>query len=467
MWLAFVFAFLAAFGGTARAQQKPGQAQAPFTKIYVCVKPPNVQKEVIAWSYVSGNDKIIARPDYEKEYPGKTVYVYNPSAPPGNTKLLPIPYNTLPCDPVPDPPAAETPAAPKDPKTAPKAGGGGGGSTEGSGAGSGSGSGSGSGTGTKKKDDPDDPPPGTPPKLTHPPPPEWHPAPPKGGVTQSWPQTVLPIVETPHILPSVESGHGVLPMAGLGGKGSVLPSATQVAREQAEAKEAAAKKAAEAAKTPYEKFCEQMALAGGLANLQLGEDIHAKDGDKYGIPGGKNPDGIKSATAQAIAGAVGIAAVVITAGGADKKIFEALSKEGAPPMLIRGGEKAAEEAAEKMIQAEVAKSGADAAHHLAEAMAKNGAIGEYSVMAKFTQGLGSRWQAHHILEVSMAKVVNVTATDRLPAVILSEAQHKAMTAELRIATAGVRDAEDLWAAYCKAYAKHPTWLAAIRGYFGK
>ena len=122
VWVAFICVFLAAFGRDAGAQQKPGAAKAPFTKIYVCVKPPNVQKEVIAWSYVSGNDKIVARPDYEKEYPGKTVYVYNPSAPPGNTKLLPIPYNTLPCDPVPDPPpAAETPPPPKDPKAAPRA----------------------------------------------------------------------------------------------------------------------------------------------------------------------------------------------------------------------------------------------------------------------------------------------------------------------------------------------------------
>ena len=112
-------------------------------------------------------------------------------------------------------------------------------------------------------------------------------------------------------------------------------------------------------------------------------------------------------------------------------VFDALSKKGAPPLIIRGGEKAAEEAAEKMIQAEVVK-GADAAHHLAEAMAKNGAIGEYSVMAKFTQGLGSRWQAHHILEVAVAKQMKIVATDRLPAVILSEA-----------------------------------WLEAIRGYFGK
>ena len=63
VWVVFVCVFLGAFGGTAGAQQKPGPAQAPFTKIYVCVKPPNVQKEVIAWSYVSGNAKIVARPD--------------------------------------------------------------------------------------------------------------------------------------------------------------------------------------------------------------------------------------------------------------------------------------------------------------------------------------------------------------------------------------------------------------------
>ena len=459
VWVAFVCVFLAAFGRDAGAQQKPGAAKAPFTKIYVCVKPPNVQKEVIAWSYVSGNEKIVARPDYEKDYPGTTVYVYNPAAPAGNTKFLPIPYNTLPCDPVPDPPpAAETPPPPKDPKAAPKAGGG-----SGSPEGGGSGAGSGSGSDPKKKDDPDEPPPGVI-RLTAPPPfHDEHALPPKGGVTASWPSTVLPFREPKaptSVLPTVQPCQpGILPFRGVTCPKSESESAVAKGGDPA-------KKGTGEAKTPFEKFAENVALAGGLAQLQLGEDIHDKDGHKYGVPGGKNPDGIKSATAQAVAGGVGLVAVVITAAGADKKIFEALAKDGAPALIIRGETKAAEEAAEKLIQAEVAK-GADAAHHLAEAMAKNGAIGEYSVMAKFTKGLGSRWQAHHILEVKFAKLFNLGAAERLPAVILSEAEHKALTARLAKATAGVEDPKVLWEIYKKVYAGKDAWLKAIEGYFVK
>ncbi|MFO0589952.1 MAG: hypothetical protein U0441_20590, partial [Polyangiaceae bacterium] len=194
---------------------------------------------------------------------------------------------------------------------------------------------------------------------------------------------------------------------------------------------------------------------------------HAKDGDKYGIPGGKNPDGIKSATAQAIAGTVAIAAVVITAGGADKKLLDTLSNKAAPPVILAGGGKAAEEAAEKIIEKAVAQGGAHAMEDLAGAMAQRGVIGEYSVMAKFTKGLGARWQAHHILEVKFAKLFNLGATDRLPAVILSEAEHKAFTAKLAKATAGVEDPKLLWEAYKKVYAGKDTWLKAIESYFVK
>lgn len=68
---------------------------------------------------------------------------------------------------------------------------------------------------------------------------------------------------------------------------------------------------------------------------------------------------------------------------------------------------------------------------LAAALAKNGAIGEYSVMAKFTKGLGGHWQAHHILEAAAAKKLGLGSAERLPAVILSKAEHQMLTAELR------------------------------------
>jgi hypothetical protein len=280
-----------------------------------------------------------------------------------------------------------------------------------------------------------------------------------------------PELEPPSVLPTLKYGQSLLPNAGpctpgmLPFKGVTCPSPPTNAAEAKASSAEGEKKGEGAPKTAYEKVCEQLALAGGLANLQLGEDIHAKDGHKYGIPGGKNPGGIKSATAQAVVGSVLVAAAVITAGGFDKKLYDAM-KKGAP-MLIRGGGKAAEDAADKLIADAIAAHGKNAAEDLAGALAANGTIGEYSVMARFTKGLGSRWQAHHILEVSVAKEMNITATERLPAVILNEAEHKAMTKRLAGLTRDAETLEEIWAAYQKAYKDHPTWLAVIRKYFGK
>jgi hypothetical protein len=162
-----------------------------------------------------------------------------------------------------------------------------------------------------------------------------------------------------------------------------------------------------------------------------------------------------------------VAAAVITAGGFDKKLYDALKK--GTPFFIRGGGKAAEQAAEKLVQDALAAHGIHGAEDLAAALAKNGVIGEYSVMAKFTQGLGARWQAHHILEDALAKKFKLGLSERVPAVILSDVQHKAVTAELKaLGTAEADSPAKLWQLYQSAYGKkHPTWLAAIKSYFVK
>lgn len=86
---------------------------------------------------------------------------------------------------------------------------------------------------------------------------------------------------------------------------------------------------------------------------------------------------------------------------------------------------------------------------------------------QFTKGLGARWQAHHILEVQVAKGMEIAATERLPAVILSDAEHKAITKALAAEKTVQKTGEALWQSYQRVYANHPTWLRAIQGYFGK
>ena len=466
------------FGALLLSFARPARADDGFAAIHVCVRPDIVPASVAAWVFTSNADSYvvkISRTDFKKQAGGLTTYVYDPYAPPSSVKLFPAKYAHLVCPPPPN--AAAAPAETKK-EDAAKAG------DKKPVAVGGAISSDAKKKKEKAKDNDDEPPPGTPPPIVYPrkgePLPPLIPPLPKGGVTENWPRTVLPIrKEGSSVLPSVASGHGVLPIAGLGGKGTVLPIAgarPQVppsdlppnGEAKGSTKEATGdgtKKGNGVEKTVYEKWCEQVGLLGGVANLQLSEDIKRLDGSKYGIPGGKNPNGIKSPTAQAAAGAVMVAAAVITAGGFDKKLYDALAK--GTPVFIRGGGKAAEQAAEKLVQDAIAKYGVHGAEDLAAALAKNGAIGEYSVMAKFTQGLGAKWQAHHILEKSIAQDLKLGATDRIPSVILSETEHKAITKVLRGQTTGLTDPAMLWKAYQRVYAKHPAWLKAIEGYFVK
>ena len=132
------------------------------------------------------------------------------------------------------------------------------------------------------------------------------------------------------------------------------------------------------------------------------------------------------------------------------------------------GEKAAEACIKEYIGKATGDKAAERLAHLADAMNKSGAIGEYSVMAKFTDGMGGRVQAHHILEVQFAKKFKLGNPDKMPSVILTDAQHKKVTAELAAETANVKNPQNLWKAYQKVYAKYPPdWLEAIKPYFVK
>ena len=447
-------ALLVLFAADARA------GEPSFVGIHVCVRPPNVPATVDAWTFVNDANSYTVRippKDFKKQANGLPIYVYDPFAPPDSVKLYPIKFNNLVCPPPPQ--VSKLPEEKKEEKDKEKT------SAAPIGGAAGPPKAEDQKKAEPKKPNPDEEPPGVIRLMAPPPPQDEHSLPPKGGVTERWPTSVLPFKapesEPPTlVLPQVKvCGGGVLPFKGATCHKDESDSAVAKNGDPT-------KKGSGEPKTAFEKFAESIALGGGLLNLQLGEDIHDKDGSKYGVPGGKNKDGIQSATAQAVAGSLMVAAVVISAGGADKKLFDALSKK--TPLILSGGGKAAEEAAEKIVDAAIAKYGAHGAEDLAAALAKNGAIGEYSVMAKFTKGLGSRWQAHHILEEALARKFKLVASDRVPSIILSEAEHKLITAQLRLAgTAKAETPEALWAAYQVAYKGRAEWLAAIAGYFGK
>jgi hypothetical protein len=81
--------------------------------------------------------------------------------------------------------------------------------------------------------------------------------------------------------------------------------------------------------------------------------------------------------------------------------------------------------------------------------------------------MGGRWQAHHLVERSMADRFGLGNADKMPSVILTEAEHKSITAQLNAAKKHVRDAQQLWQAYQEVYKTHPHWLKAIESYFVK
>jgi hypothetical protein len=115
---------------------------------------------------------------------------------------------------------------------------------------------------------------------------------------------------------------------------------------------------------------------------------------------------------------------------------------------------------------------------MAVALREAGVIMPYSRAQIFTTGWGGKFQAHHALEVAMAKKtlrMDKKAIENIPAIILTEAEHTAMTNKLNAARAkllrDLRKTEEeltpteLWEMYKRAYADKPAWLEAIKGYF--
>jgi hypothetical protein len=137
--------------------------------------------------------------------------------------------------------------------------------------------------------------------------------------------------------------------------------------------------------------------------------------------------------------------------------MEAIKKK--TPLFIKTVGDLSEEAAEALAREHGAA--------IADALNKVGGIGPYKLWRKFTAGLSGRWQAHHLLERKMMGKWGLGDPDLAPSVILTEAQHKTITAELSALTPKARDVNQLWEAYQKAYKANPEWLEAIKPYFKK
>lgn len=443
-------------------------ARADDSAVRVCIKP-DVPPGIDAWAYDAKGTMVVRmkRDDFKKKSKGRTVYLYSPSAPPESVLLLPERYHHLTCPPAPKPNVPPPPpGAPSGPPPPPGAG------------------------ATIELPKPADKPPSDEKKLEppeplpkliiyadKPPPPDALPLPPPGGVTEQWTQTVLPIKryepgET-HVLPVVNRDSTdklpmthVLPMKGeKPGSGTGDGDGTGHGPK----------------KTLGEKVAEELIFGAMIANGQFNEETKSPDGKKYGIPGGKNPNGPNNPYAQAAAGAVliGAALAAQNAEKLKKKLVESLARKTPLPYaeMAKLGEDVAEKIANEFgpkIEAELAKRGEKlfegegaklAREAIAKQLSESGTLGPYEVMKQFTDKLGGQYQAHHILEKQFATKFGLGNADKVPSVILTDVQHKAITAKLAKKTPFATSPQKLWAIYQEVYKDAPSWLTAIEGYF--
>lgn len=232
-----------------------------------------------------------------------------------------------------------------------------------------------------------------------------------------------------------------------------------------------------------------LSIIAALANADTSGSLKDPNGERYGMVGGTNVGGPNLEILQLTAGVFSLVGNPIKSGNdlielvtkarANKKVVgildpNVLSKELAEKMAKEPTPeemKAILEAIEKGKELPYESFGKAMAKSLNEAQV----IMPYSRAEIFTKGWEAKFQAHHIFEVNMFDRLGKgeLAKDG-PAVILSKAEHDAITGELakarktmleNVAKAN-RDVQpaDVWAMYQKAYAGRPEWLEAIESY---
>ncbi len=413
----------------------------------VCIRPPDVPSAWKMWSYMGNRPSFEAtsRAHFDEKTEGMLVYVFDRYAPPTSVRLLPIPYNTLICPP---PPAGPKPL--KKAKPVPK---------------------------RKPALKPAPPPQLAPKKVAE-----------KPAAKKKKPVLVTPaakVVKAPEGRVSHELPNGrevALPkyqplppkpkelqpksdpvLLSAEASGLVLPKTTLVGlvkRDDGGGTNAQGKDARQTL-TNMERIAYELAFAAAMANGQFNEDLDKPGSTPHGILGGRNPNGPDSAVVQAAVSILQIAsgAVVTQAAKFAIRLEKALAAK--QRIVLTSLDDLSEETAELLAK--------QYHFYLADALVKNGTIGRYSVMRKFTANLRNSYHAHHIFEESkIEKFLKGADPNKFPAVILTLDEHKEITRRLAKETqAGIDTLEQQWAAYKRVYVEHPDWLDAIRPYFDK
>lgn len=443
-------------------------------EIHVCRRPPNVPQNWGRWSYTSGGKIMFETADnkiFQQKTNGLTVYVYDPWASVGSMKALPMPHNKLPCPPPPprpaqvspsaappkaaSPPATAPPAKPAAPpvkpapkKEAPKL--------------------VGNGKGDSGADDvapdkaPDNPKPIPGPGIKKMPI-AWAKPIPKDPPPNALPPGTALLPNAEHLPPAetLPQSTALLPKsdqvgAGITSKGSGPGNKLE---DKDPSRGGGAGTAGTAPVTGFDRVAYELAFAAAIVNGQMNEDLTLPGSTAHGIVGGKNPGGPDMAVVQAAVSLTQIssAAIITQANKFAQRLKQAFATKN-ERIILNGVDDVTEEVAEALAK----QYGVD----IAEALAKNGTIGPYAVMKKFTEKLGGAYQAHHIFEnARIKKLLPGANPDKFPAIILTKEEHQAITRELAKRSPEMTNLKKAWKVYQEVYKDYPAWLEAIRPYF--
>ena len=221
----------------------------------------------------------------------------------------------------------------------------------------------------------------------------------------------------------------------------------------------------------FEAIVRQTLIAQGVLSGDTSGNLKDPNGQRYGIPSGKNPNGPNSFFLQFMASTFMFLPKAVKSGTELAKKIAAAAKKNAILIIARP-----DFLPKPIVQGLVKRYG----DQMAVALAQMQTIMPYSRASMFTARWRYLYQSHHILEKDMAdKVLNIANGDDIPAIILTDLKHKAITAALdterknilRKAGKNIDDKlspDELWRLYQNVYGlDHPVWLESIRSYFGK
>lgn len=107
---------------------------------------------------------------------------------------------------------------------------------------------------------------------------------------------------------------------------------------------------------------------------------------------------------------------------------------------------------------------------VAEGLAKRGTIASFAALSEATKGLGGTYQAHHIFEQKVLKMLGMPL-DISPAVVLRKDVHAQLSAALERALPADEVEEmtkaEILEAYRQVYKDYPQWIAEVQRYLGR